>query len=69
MLAFRQHNFGLCRSQRPTKWAQFRGLLPSFGAFSPVLGPSAQFQGVGGGGWTGKYFVSIYEYDLNSPTI
>ena len=41
MLAFGQHNLGLCGDQRP--FGPVWGLRPSFGAFGPVLGPLAQF--------------------------
>ena len=48
--------------------AQFWGLLPGFGAFNPVLGPSAKFLGLrslkgGGGIHTDTHFVCIYLYD------
>ena len=45
MLAFVQHNLGLCGDQIPLNWAfgQVWGLHPSFWAFSPVSGPLAQF--------------------------
>ena len=60
MLAFGQHNLGLCGGPKIPKLglqpsvgafcqvlgpsAQLCVLPPSFGAFSPVLGPSAHFQ-------------------------
>ena len=62
--------------QRPPKWAfcpvsgpsaQFRGLLPSFGASYPLFGPSVQFWGPWpqgrGDRHTNTLFINKYWYD------
>ena len=62
MLAFGQHNLGLCDGLRPKFW----GLQLSFGAFGQVLRPSAQFQGLwpstGGDTQTNTNTAIVYIY-------
>ena len=48
MLAYGQHNLGLCGVQRPKNWtfSPVYGPLLQFWAFGPVFGPSAHFWGL-----------------------
>ena len=70
ILAYGQHNLGLCWGQRPPNWA-FGPLKGGFCPLGPVFGPSAHFRPRWGihrhtNKQTNKLFINICQYDSSN---